>query len=58
MELTKNQSRVGNVLQDGNLLISEGKVNDEGENEIRVQMGLLNNRWEELRVQAMNRQSK
>jgi len=58
MQLTRNQSKVGNVLQEGNQIISEGKPTDEEENEIRVQMALLNNRWEELRVKAMDRQTK
>ena len=58
LELTKHQDSIGSVLREGNDLISEGKVKQDEENEIRVQMGLLNNRWEELRLKALDRQSK
>lgn len=58
LDLTAHQSSVGDVLQEGNRLITERKVNDEEENEIRVQMRLLSNRWEDLRIKAMERQSK
>ena len=58
MQLTKHQSRVGSVLQEGNFLIVEGKVTEDEENEIRLQMSLLNSRWEDLRVKAMDRQTK
>ena len=58
LELTKHQDSIGNVLREGNDLISESKVKQDEENEIRVQMGLLNNRWEELRLKALDRQSK
>ena len=58
LELTKHQDSIGNVLREGNDLISENKVKQDEENEIRVQMGLLNNRWEELRLKALDRQSK
>ena len=58
LELTKHQDSIGNVLREGNDLISDGKVKQDEENEIRVQMGLLNNRWEELRLKALDRQSK
>ncbi|XP_043925536.1 utrophin isoform X2 [Protopterus annectens] len=58
MELTAHQSSVGNVLQAGNQLIAQGTLTEEEENEIREQMGLLNNRWETLRVNSMNRQAR
>lgn len=58
LELTKHQDSIGNVVKEGNDLITEGKVTTEEENEIRVQMGLLNNRWEELRLKMIDRQSK
>ena len=41
-----------------NDLVTDSKVKQDEENEIRVQMGLLNNRWEELRLKALDRQSK
>ena len=58
MELTSHQNSVGNALQEGNYLILENKVTDEEESEIREQMGLLNSRWENLRIAAMERQTK
>lgn len=58
LELTKHQDSIGNVVKEGNDLITESKVTAEEENEIRVQMGLLNNRWEELRLKMIERQSK
>ena len=58
MELTSHQSDVGAVLEFGNQLISEGLVNEKEENEIREQMISLNDRWEALRMAAMERQTK
>ncbi|XP_022094793.1 dystrophin-like [Acanthaster planci] len=58
MELTSHQNSVGNALQEGNYLILENKVTDDEENEIREQMSLLNSRWENLRIAAMERQTK
>ena len=57
MELTSHQSDVGAVLEFGNQLISEGLVNEKEENEIREQMISLNDRWEALRMAAMDRQT-
>ena len=58
MELTAHQSSVGNVLQAGNQLITQGTLTDEEEFEIQEQMSLLNARWEALRVESMDRQSR
>ncbi|XP_018118490.1 utrophin isoform X1 [Xenopus laevis] len=58
MELTAHQSSVGNVLQAGNQLIAQGDLSVEEENEIQEQMTLLNSRWEALRVDSMDRQSR
>ncbi|KAJ8009626.1 hypothetical protein DPEC_G00090860 [Dallia pectoralis] len=58
MELTAHQSSVGNVLQAGNQLISQGNLTEEEEEEIREQMSLLNSRWESLRVASMDRQAR
>ncbi|XP_012590479.1 PREDICTED: utrophin [Condylura cristata] len=58
MELTAHQSSVGNVLQAGNQLITQGTLSDEEEFEIQEQMTLLNARWESLRVESMSRQSR
>ena len=57
MQLTQHQGRVGNVLQEGNVLLRQGKLTSDAESEIEEQMSLLNNRWEELRVRAMDKQS-
>uniref|UniRef100_A0A8D2BVB0 Utrophin n=1 Tax=Sus scrofa TaxID=9823 RepID=A0A8D2BVB0_PIG len=58
MELTAHQSSVGNVLQAGNQLITQGTLSEEEEFEIQEQMTLLNARWEALRVESMDRQSR
>ena len=58
LELTKHQDSIGEVVKEGNDLITEKKVGEEEANEIRVQMGLLNNRWEDLRLVMIDRQSK
>lgn len=58
MELTEHQSSVGNVLQAGNQLIAQGNLTEEEENEIGEQMRLLNSRWENLRVESMDRQAR
>lgn len=58
MELTAHQSSVGNVLQAGNQLMTQGTLSDEEEFEIQEQMTLLNARWEALRVESMERQSR
>ncbi|XP_040455463.1 utrophin isoform X4 [Falco naumanni] len=58
MELTAHQSSVGSVLQAGNQLVAQGSLSPEEEFEIQEQMLLLNSRWEELRVESMDRQSR
>ncbi|XP_053146646.1 utrophin isoform X4 [Hemicordylus capensis] len=58
MELTAHQSSVGSVLQAGNQLIAQGNLSEEEESEIQEQMILLNARWEALRVESMDRQSR
>ncbi|XP_025018944.1 utrophin isoform X2 [Python bivittatus] len=58
MELTAHQSSVGSVLQAGNQLMAQGNLSEEEENEIQEQMNLLNSRWEDLRVESMDRQSR
>ena len=57
LELTEHQGQVGNVLQEGNQMIVDGQLSADEEAETQGQMALLNNRWEELRVQAMDKQS-
>ena len=58
MVLTSHQSNVGGVLEFGSQLINEGIVSGKEEREIREQMTLLSDRWENLRVGAMERQTK
>ncbi|KAK2506726.1 hypothetical protein MC885_001843 [Smutsia gigantea] len=58
LELTAHQSSVGSVLQAGNQLMTQGTLSDEEEFEIQEQMTLLNARWEALRVESMDRQSR
>ncbi|KAG9349621.1 hypothetical protein JZ751_028069, partial [Albula glossodonta] len=58
VELTSQQGSVGRVLQMGSTLMSEGRLTDDEESEVREQMNLLNSRWEHLRVASMERQSK
>jgi hypothetical protein len=58
VELSREETSVGALLQEGNRLVSDGKLTAEEENEIKMQVKLLSTRWEELRVQAMDRQSK
>ncbi|XP_028414557.1 dystrophin-like isoform X10 [Dendronephthya gigantea] len=58
IDLTNHQSNIGSVLEFGNQLISEGLVGEKEEHQIREQMIMLNDRWEALRLAAMDRQSK
>ncbi|XP_010624930.1 utrophin isoform X1 [Fukomys damarensis] len=58
MELTAHQSSVGSILQAGNQLMTQGTLSDEEEFEVQEQMTLLNARWEALRVESMERQSR
>lgn len=58
LELTSKQGGIGDVLGEGSRLLKEGVMEEEEEEEVRVQMKLLNTRWEELRVKAMDRQSR
>ncbi|KAK7085433.1 hypothetical protein SK128_001326, partial [Halocaridina rubra] len=58
LELTSKQGGIGDVLGEGSRLLREGVMEEEEEDEVRVQMKLLNTRWEELRIKAMDRQSK
>ena len=57
LELTAKQGGIGDVLGEGSRLLREGLMGEEEEEEVRVQMKLLNTRWEELRIKAMDRQS-
>jgi hypothetical protein len=39
-------------------MLSEGGLSRDEEDEVRVQMRLLNSRWEDLRIKAMERQTR
>lgn len=64
LKLYNHQRAVGSALEEGARLISEsqfigaGGLNLDEQNEIKQQMFLLNERWETLRIQAMDVQSK
>ncbi|XP_071563419.1 dystrophin, isoforms A/C/F/G/H isoform X2 [Temnothorax nylanderi] len=58
MELSGHQDGVGTVLEEGARLLAEGGLQKDEEHEVRVQMSLLNSRWEELRMRAMERQTR
>lgn len=58
LELTQNQGRVGEVLQEGQKVIRESGISSQEKEEVKVQMALLNSRWESLRHSAMDMQTK
>ena len=58
LDLTKHQNNVGLVLQEGSRLINSGSVSQEDDLEVRKQMKLLNDMWENLRLQAVERQAR
>lgn len=58
IELSGHQDGVGAVLEEGARLLAEGGLHKDEEDEVRVQMQLLNSRWEGLRTHAMERQSR
>ncbi|XP_075226861.1 dystrophin isoform X2 [Lycorma delicatula] len=57
MELSGHQEGVGAVLEEGARMLSEGGLSKEEEDEVKVQMKLLNSRWEALRIKAMEKQA-
>ncbi|RZF34099.1 hypothetical protein LSTR_LSTR015749 [Laodelphax striatellus] len=57
LELSGHQEGVGAVLEEGARMLSEGGLSKEEEDEVRVQMKLLNSRWEALRIKAMEKQA-
>ncbi|GLH12301.1 Dystrophin, isoforms A/C/F/G/H [Gryllus bimaculatus] len=56
-ELAGHQEGVRAVLEEGAHMVSEGGLSQDEEGEVRVQMRLLNSRWEDLRIKATNKQS-
>lgn len=58
IELSHHQEGVGSILEEGARMLADGGLTEEEEQEVRIQMELLNSRWEKLRITAMERQSK
>lgn len=56
-ELSNHQVGVGAVLEEGARMLSEGGLSKGEEQEVRMQMRLLNGRWDQLRVNAMDKQT-
>lgn len=57
-QLYRHRDGVGAVLEEGVRMINEGGLTPEEEEEVRVQMKLLNSRWEALRLNAIRKQSR
>ncbi|XP_032597632.1 dystrophin, isoforms A/C/F/G/H isoform X2 [Drosophila grimshawi] len=64
LKLTEHQEFVGEALEEGSNLINESQKKDgsglsmDDQNEVRQQMVLLNERWETLRLRALDMQAK
>ncbi|KPU80246.1 uncharacterized protein Dana_GF16554, isoform L [Drosophila ananassae] len=63
LKLTEHQEYVGEALEEGSNLINESQkagvgLSQEDQNEVRQQMVLLNERWETLRLKALDVQAK
>lgn len=58
LSLTDHQGDVGEVLQEGSKILQEAKLPVGEIEEVRGQMKVLNTKWEDLRVKAMDRQNK
>lgn len=58
MDLTQYQTNVGSLLTKGNTLLQAGDLNVQQEKGVRSQVELLNQEWEDLRVGAMERQTR
>jgi hypothetical protein len=59
VSLTQDQNQIGEVLLEGNQLLTSTNFNlqTQEENEIKEQMKILNDRWESLRSKSLDRQS-
>jgi len=54
VRLTVEQNRIGQILEAGSLLLTAGDVSGQ----IEAQMCLLKKHWEQLRIHAMDRQTR
>ncbi|KAG8192219.1 hypothetical protein JTE90_014082 [Oedothorax gibbosus] len=57
LELMQHQEGVEKVLFSGNQLLSQSKITPSEREEIVVQMQLLNDRWQDIRSKAVDRQN-
>lgn len=59
LKLSEYQVSVGSALEEGTKLLTESSgLSSEEQNEIKHQLFLLNERWEALRIKALNTQTK
>lgn len=56
-DLSCHQDGVGAVLEEGERLLGEGGLHKDEEHEVKIQMSLLNSRWENLRKRALDRET-
>lgn len=59
ISLTQDQNQIGDVLQQGNQLLTSTDIHlsTDEENQIKEQMKTLNSRWESLRSKSLDRQT-
>lgn len=59
INLTQEQNQIGDVLQQGNHLLTSTDLHlsSDEENEMKEQMKILNLRWESLRSKSLDRQA-
>ncbi|CAG7815669.1 unnamed protein product [Allacma fusca] len=57
LNLTEHQADVGEVLQEGSRLLTELKLKPDEIEHVKLQMKILNDKWEELRIASMTRQN-
>lgn len=57
-ELHRHREGVGTVLEEGIRMLKEGGLSLDESDEVRVQMRLLNSRWDNLRLNAIQKQTR
>ncbi|KAK6631706.1 hypothetical protein RUM43_013770 [Polyplax serrata] len=57
LEIGKFQGKITDVLLEGQTIIAFGDLSREEENEVKLQVELLESRWDQLRLTAMKKQS-
>jgi len=58
VRLMVEQNRIGQILQAGSQLLADSTMTEDSARQIEAQMSLLNAHWENLRVHAMDRQTR